>query len=101
MIRRASNIAIDGGADFIKTSTGKTPVSATPAAARIMLGAIKSTGRPVGFKASGGIRTLADAEVYLDLADEIMGENWACPETFRFGASGLLDALLVALEASA
>lgn len=97
-IDAASRIAIEAGAHFIKTSTGKTPVSATPAAARVMLNAIKDMGKPVGFKASGGVRTLADAQVYLDLADEIMGPDWARPETFRFGASGLLDALLAALK---
>ena len=62
-------------------------------AAEIILEAIDVSGRPVGFKASGGIRTLADANVYLDLADNIMGAGWATPKTFRFGASGLLDAL--------
>ena len=97
-IDAASRIAIEAGAHFIKTSTGKTPISATPAAARVMLNAIKDMGKPVGFKASGGVRTLADAQVYLDLADEIMGPDWATPETFRFGASGLLDALLAALQ---
>ena len=96
-IDAASRIAIEAGAHFIKTSTGKTPVSATPAAARVMLTAIKEMGKPVGFKASGGIRTLADAQIYLDIADEIMGPDWATPDTFRFGASGLLDALLAAL----
>ena len=64
---------------------------------KIDVKAIKDTGKPVGFKASGGIRTLADAQVYLDIADEIMGPDWASPDTFRFGASGLLDALLAAL----
>jgi deoxyribose-phosphate aldolase len=97
-IDTASRIAIAAGAHFIKTSTGKTPISATPAAARVMLKAIKDMGKPVGFKASGGIRTLADAQVYLDIADEIMGPDWATPDTFRFGASGLLDALLAALS---
>ena len=98
LIASASRIAIAAGAHFIKTSTGKTPVSATPEAARVMLTAIRDSGRPVGFKASGGIRTLADAQVYLGLADEIMGADWARPDTFRFGASGLLDALLAALR---
>ena len=97
LIARASDIAIREGADFLKTSTGKTAVSATPAAARVMLERIKASGKPVGFKASGGVRTLADASTYLALADEIMGADWARPETFRFGASGLLDALLAAL----
>ena len=85
--------AIDHGADFVKTSTGKTPVSATPEAAEIVLEAIDVSGRPVGFKASGGIRTSPTPATYLDLADSIMGPDWATPATFRFGASGLLDAL--------
>ena len=92
-IDRATHFAIANGADFVKTSTGKTAVSATPEASEIVLEAIEVSGRPVGFKASGGIRTLADARTYLELADEIMGPGWATPETFRFGASGLLDAL--------
>ena len=61
-IDRATHFAIANGADFVKTSTGKTPVSATPEAAEIILEAIDVSGRPVGFKASGGIRTLADAD---------------------------------------
>lgn len=93
MIRRASELAIKAGADFIKTSTGKTKVSATPEAVTTMLQVIRDSGRPVGLKPSGGIRTVADAQQYLDLADGIMGPQWATPETFRFGASGLLDAV--------
>lgn len=92
-IRRAADLAIAAGADFIKTSTGKTARSATPEAARIMLEAIRDCPRPVGLKPSGGIRTLADAKTYLALADEIMGPSWATPTTFRFGASGLYDVL--------
>ena len=92
-VRAASELAIGAGADFIKTSTGKIAVGATPEAARTMLEAIRDSGRRVGFKPSGGIRTLADARVYLTLADSIMGADWARPETFRFGASGLLAAL--------
>lgn len=94
LIREAARIAIGTGADFIKTSTGKTEVSATPEAVRLMLEEIRACGRTVGIKPSGGIRTPADAAAYLDLADEIMGPGWATPATFRFGASGLLDALL-------
>lgn len=93
MVRRASELAIKSGADFIKTSTGKTKVSATTEAVVTMLHAIKESGRQVGLKPSGGIRTVADAQQYLDLADDIMGSTWATPETFRFGASGLLDAV--------
>jgi deoxyribose-phosphate aldolase len=98
LIEAASRIAIEAGADFIKTSTGKTPVSATPEAAEIMLDAIKASGKPVGLKPSGGIRTLADAKIYLDLADRIMGPGWATPKTFRIGASSVYDALLAAIE---
>jgi deoxyribose-phosphate aldolase len=101
LIETASRIAIDAGADFIKTSTGKTPVSATPEAAEIMLNAIKASGRSVGLKPSGGIRTLADAEVYLDLAGRIMGPGWATPQTFRIGASSVYDALIAAIEGRA
>lgn len=92
-VRAASELAIAAGADFIKTSTGKTKTSATPAAARTMLEAIKASGKPVGLKPSGGLRTLADARTYLDLADEIMGPDWATAKTFRFGASGLYGVL--------
>ena len=93
-IRQASDLAIAAGADFIKTSTGKTAVSATPEAAKVMLQAIKASGRPVGLKPSGGLKTLADAEAYLTLADTIMGPDWATPATFRFGASGLHQVLV-------
>ncbi len=92
-IRDAARLAIDHGADFVKTSTGKTQVSATIAASVMILDAIRSADRPVGFKASGGIRTVEDASRYLLLADEMMGPDWATPSTLRFGASGLLDAL--------
>lgn len=95
LVRAAARIAIGTGADIIKTSTGKTAVSATPEAVRLMLEEIRASGRPVGLKPSGGIRTADDARAYLALADEIMGPGWATPATFRFGASGLLDALLV------
>lgn len=101
LIAEASRIAIENGADFLKTSTGKTPVSATPEAARIMLEAIRASGRPVGFKASGGVRTLADARTYLTLADDMMGAGWAIPQRFRIGASGLRDALLATLDGKA
>jgi deoxyribose-phosphate aldolase len=96
-IRAAAQLAVRHGADFIKTSTGKTPVSATHEATEIMLEIIRDAGRPVGLKPSGGIRTLADARSYLHQADEMMGDGWASPATFRFGASGLLTALAAAL----
>jgi deoxyribose-phosphate aldolase len=97
LIRRAAELAIESGADFLKTSTGKVPVNATPAAARILLETIRDSGREVGCKISGGIRTTAQARDYLDLAAGIMGSDWIAPEHFRFGASGLLDDLLATL----
>ncbi|MEO6918313.1 MAG: deoxyribose-phosphate aldolase [Collimonas sp.] len=97
LIQLASQIAIDGGADFIKTSTGKVPVNATLNAAEIMLQTIRDSGKAVGFKAAGGVRSVSEAAAYLALADRIMGPDWAQPATFRFGASSLLDTLLVAL----
>jgi deoxyribose-phosphate aldolase len=96
-VRRAADLAIAGGADFIKTSTGKTARSATTEAVRVMLEAIRAASRPVGLKPSGGIRTLEDARAYLTIADAVMGPAWATPATFRFGASGLHQALLDAL----
>lgn len=99
LIRRASRIAIAAGADFIKTSTGKVAINATPEAARVMLEAIRESGKPVGFKAAGGIRTVAEAAQYLAIADEVMGPEWATPATFRFGASSLLADVLGALGA--
>lgn len=98
LVDRAARLAIEHGADFIKTSTGKTPTSASLQATGIMLQAIRETPRTVGLKPSGGIRTLADAAAYLHQADEFMGPRWATPATFRFGASGLLDALTAALS---
>lgn len=92
-VRAAAELAIASGADFIKTSTGKTARSATPEAVRCMLEVIAGAGRPVGLKPSGGIRSLADAALYLGLADAIMGPDWATPQSFRFGASGLHQVL--------
>ncbi len=100
-VRAASELAIAAGADFIKTSTGKTTHSASLPAARTMLEVIAGSGRPVGLKPSGGIRTLADAAGYLELADAIMGSDWARPATFRFGASGLHQVLVDAIAGEA
>lgn len=94
LMRRASELAIAAGADFIKTSTGKVAVNATLEATDIMLRAIRDSRRKVGFKPAGGISSVADAALYLRLADTIMGEDWVMPSTFRFGASGLLDDIL-------
>ncbi len=98
LIGVASMRALEGGADFLKTSTGKVPVNATPKAAEVMLEAIARAGGTAGFKASGGVRTTEDAAAYFALADRIMGPGWAGPRHFRIGASGLLDALLATLE---
>ena len=98
LIEQAARLAITSGADFIKTSTGKTRVSATLEATAVMLAVISELGLPVGLKPSGGIRTVADARAYLAQADEVMGDGWVGPRTFRFGASGLLDALQAAIH---
>jgi deoxyribose-phosphate aldolase len=97
LIREASRIAIAGGADFLKTSTGKTAVSATLAAAGTMLSVIIDNGGHCGFKAAGGIRRVADAVPYLDLADELLGPGWATSARFRIGASALLQDVLAVL----
>jgi deoxyribose-phosphate aldolase len=99
LIAEASHLAIEAGADFIKTSTGKRSVGATLEAATAMLAAIRDSGKRVGLKAAGGVRTLEQASSYLDLATKIMGPGWATPATFRIGASGLLDDLLKRLAA--
>jgi deoxyribose-phosphate aldolase len=93
-IRLASDLAIEGGADFLKTSTGKIQPGATREAAEVMISAIAAAGRrarPLGFKASGGVRTLAQAGAYLQLFEQILGAGTAIPRTFRVGASALLS----------
>ncbi|EKE72408.1 deoxyribose-phosphate aldolase [Gallaecimonas xiamenensis] len=94
LIRKASDLSIAAGADFIKTSTGKVAVNATLEAAEIMLNAIKDSGKDIGFKPAGGVRTAAEAAQYLALAEQIMGPGWLSPAHFRFGASSLLGNLL-------
>ena len=98
LIKQASELSIDAGADFIKTSTGKVPVNATLESAEIMLNVIKAKNTNVGFKAAGGVRTASEAKEYLDLAANIMGEDWVDAQHFRFGASSLLADLLSTLE---
>ncbi|SFN91967.1 deoxyribose-phosphate aldolase [Cohaesibacter marisflavi] len=98
IIRAAADMAIEAGADFIKTSTGKVKTNATPEAAEIMMEAIAESGKPVGFKPAGGVRTLEDAGTYLAIAAKYMGSDWATPDHFRFGASGVLDALLATMQ---
>jgi deoxyribose-phosphate aldolase len=94
-------MALGEGVDFLKTSTGKTPVSATPAAARTMLAAIAAHPRraQAGFKASGGIRTVADAQLYIELARAALGS--VTPQNFRLGASGLMNDILTLLSGAA
>jgi deoxyribose-phosphate aldolase len=93
-LQRAASVAIDGGADFLKTSTGKREPGATLEAASILLAQIEASGFPVGFKASGGVRTPRHAASYLNLAESMLGKGWATPDRFRIGASALLDALI-------
>ncbi|MGI0116657.1 deoxyribose-phosphate aldolase [Zooshikella sp. RANM57] len=94
LIKKASEISINAGADFIKTSTGKVPVNATLESAEVMLTAIKESGKNCGFKAAGGVKDAAQAAEYIALAEQIMGKDWVTPEHFRFGASSLLASLL-------
>ena len=98
LIRQACELGLDAGVDFLKTSTGKVPMNATPEAAAVMLDAIAARGGRCGFKAAGGIRTLADARVYLALAQERLGADWINPARFRIGASALFEALLAELD---
>jgi deoxyribose-phosphate aldolase len=101
-IAEASRIALGEGADFLKTSTGKTPHGATVEAARVMLEAIAADrSHPAGFKASGGVRTVADAARYLALVREILGDEACAPTRFRIGASGLLDDIEAVLAGDA
>ena len=97
-VRRASWLAMLAGADFIKTSTGKVSPAATPPVTLILLEAVRDwhrvTGRYVGVKPAGGIRTTKDAIRYLVMINEVCGEAWLTPDLFRFGASALLNDLL-------
>ncbi len=97
LIRAASDIGLDAGVDFLKTSTGKVPVNATLEAAEIMLTAIAERGGRCGFKAAGGIRTPDEAQTYIALAEDILGKEWVTPGHFRIGASSLFDAILADL----
>ncbi|MCM2679555.1 deoxyribose-phosphate aldolase [Echinimonas agarilytica] len=97
LIRQASIDAIESGADFIKTSTGKVAVNATLSAARIMLTTIAELKPSVGFKPAGGIRTTEDAAQYIELASDILGPDYVTAARFRLGASSLLTHLLTTL----
>ncbi len=101
-IAAASFIAMEAGADFIKTSTGKVSVNATPMAAYVMCECIKAfyeqTGRKVGFKAAGGISTSKDAVCYHSIAKSILGNEWMNKDLFRFGVSRLANSLMSSIE---
>ena len=94
LIEEASIISIENGADFIKTSTGKVSINATLEATEIMLQVIKQHGGECGFKAAGGIKTVAEAAKYLELTKKILGASYINSHTFRFGASSLLNDVL-------
>jgi deoxyribose-phosphate aldolase len=102
VVRKASEIGIAAGGDFIKTSTGKIVPAATPQVTLVMLEAIRdhfyATGHKVGMKPAGGIRTAKQALHYLVIVKETLGDAWLTPDLFRFGASTLLNDVLMQLE---
>lgn len=102
LIQKASEIAIEAGADFIKTSTGKCTIGASPEAAEVMCGVIaahyKNTGKRIGFKPSGGIRRIEDALQYAEIVHKNLGADWLTPTLFRIGASSLYDTLIAELK---
>ncbi|HEX7667598.1 MAG TPA: deoxyribose-phosphate aldolase [Polyangiaceae bacterium] len=102
VVRKASEIGIAAGGDFIKTSTGKVQPAATPAVTLVMLETIRdhyyATGRKIGMKPAGGVRTAKQSLHYLVLVKETLGDAWLTPDLFRFGASALLNDVLMQLE---
>jgi deoxyribose-phosphate aldolase len=104
-VRRASHLAMAAGADFIKTSTGKVAPAATPAVVLVMLEAIRDhffeTGRRVGMKPAGGVRTTKQALHLLVLVKETLGDAWLTPDLFRIGASTVTNDLLMQLAKEA
>ena len=102
LIAEASFLAMEAGADFIKTSTGKVDVNATPAAAYVMCECIakyyEATGKKIGFKPAGGISSAADALCYYSIVSTILGKEWLNKELFRFGVSRVANNLLAAVE---
>ena len=98
-VRHATLLAMEGGADFVKTSTGKVGKGATPGATLVMLEAVRDYahrhGRAVGMKAAGGVRTSKQAINLLVLVKETLGDEWLTPDRFRIGASSLLNDLLM------
>lgn len=101
-IANASFLAMEAGADFIKTSTGKVDVNATPAAAYVMCECIaryyELTGKKIGFKPAGGISSAADALCYYSIVSSVLGKEWLNKELFRFGVSRVANSLLAAVE---
>lgn len=101
-IAQASFLAMEAGADFIKTSTGKVDVNATPAAAYVMCECIAKyhavTGKKIGFKPAGGISSAADALCYYSIVASILGKDWLNKELFRFGVSRVANSILSAVE---
>lgn len=97
-IKKASLLAMYAGADYIKTSTGKEPISATPEAAYVMCQAIKEyhekTGIKIGFKPAGGINTVMDAIIYYTIVKEVLGKEWLTNKYLRLGTSRLTNLLL-------
>ena len=101
-IAEASFLAMEAGADFIKTSTGKVDVNATPSAAYVMCECIakyhEMTGKKIGFKPAGGISSAADALCYYSIVSSLLGKDWLNKELFRFGVSRVANSLLAAVE---
>ena len=101
-IAQASFLAMEAGADFIKTSTGKVDVNATPMSAYVMCECIreyyKATGNKIGFKPAGGISSAADALCYYSIVSSILGKEWLNKELFRFGVSRVANSILAAVE---
>ena len=101
LVRAAADLAISEGADFLKSSTGKSDVGATPEAVEVLLEAARDAeedGRPMGVKVAGGVRTADQAIGYLELVRMVRGADAVRPDRFRIGASSLLDALLAELR---
>ena len=101
-IAQASFLAMEAGADFIKTSTGKVDVNATPMSAYVMCECIqkyyKATGKKIGFKPAGGISSAADALCYYSIVSSILGKEWLNKELFRFGVSRVANNIIAAVE---
>ena len=101
-IAAASFLAMESGADFIKTSTGKVEINATPMAAYVMCECIrayeKQTGRRIGFKPAGGMKTAADTVLYYSIVKTVLGQDWLNRKLLRFGVSRVANSILSAVE---